>query len=449
MIFQSPTRSLERGCLLRKTDIRQIEKTKLHLLKDHLQQALKSQYYGEIFSSIGLNPQDIRQISDLQGLPLTGREELAKRGQDFIPANATVCDISQTSGTTGNPVIVPYTKSDLHRLAYNEAMAFLGAGISKKDRVLLTVTLDKGFIAGLAYYGGAVMLGASAIRSGPGHPAQHWKLIATQKPTILLGVPSYLLALARWANAEGFNTKKTSLRSLVTIGEPVQNWDLSPSALGTILKDAWGIPVFSSYGATEVETAFGDCRFHLGGHVHPELMIVEVIDENGRNVPDSTPGEVTVTPLGVEGFPLVRFKTGDISRLHSSPCKCGWTTERLGPIEGRISQRLKFKGTTLYPDMILQALQSIKGTDDSYITVEESFDLSDNISLVIGTEENTLSISDIQSALQAHLRVTPRVIFENRQKVIEKTGKGRLRKPKRFFDYRNQAAASSENPPKA
>jgi len=165
-------------------------------------------------------------------------------------------------------------------------------------------------------------------------------------------------------------------------------------------------------------------------------MLVEIIDEAGEVVEDGISGEIVVTPLGVEGLPLVRFQTGDISRIHSQPCGCGWNTKRLGPIEGRLSQRLKYKGTTLYPDMILQALQCIPGIEDSYVEVKQRFDLADDITVVIGGTKENLDRNRISTILSSHLRVTPKIRIVSVSEVIEKTGKGKLRKPQRFFDLR-------------
>src|SRR5690606_1278517 len=127
-----------------------------------------------VFTDGWFVPEALQSLDDLAMLPLTERQDLSRRGKDFIAHGIAARDICHTSGTTGEPVIVPYTDSDLRRLAYNEAMAFYGAGVREGDSILLTVTLDRCFVAGLAYYGGTTTLGATAIRSGPGQPAQQW-----------------------------------------------------------------------------------------------------------------------------------------------------------------------------------------------------------------------------------------------------------------------------------
>jgi phenylacetate-CoA ligase len=324
-------------------------------------------------------------------------------------------------------------------LAFNEQLAFYGAGIKKNDRLLLCVTLDRCFIAGLAYYTGLVKLGAACIRSGPGQPARQWELISRLQPTGLIGVPSFLLKMAHWGKSHGYNPQNNGIDTLITIGEPIRRADNSLTPLGQELEEAWQGRIFSSYGATELETAFCECKAGCGGHIHPELMITEIVDDQGNPVPAGNPGEVVVTPLGVEGFPLIRFRTGDIARLHTTPCTCGWQTPRLGPIEGRLAQRLKVKGTTLYPEMIFQALQELPEIRLSYLEVRSAYDLSDDVHVVIGADNPAdVELGRISDHLQARLRVKPEITIKDRGVVQETMEKAGGRKLQRFFDFRGE-----------
>lgn len=409
------------------------------LLQAHLRQALKAPFYRELFSGAAIRPEDI-EPGNLASLPLTSRHDVETNPEAFFAEPPEMhADLALTSGSTGDPVLVPYTVFDLERLAFNEQMNFHGTGIVKTDRLLLCVTLDRCFVAGLAYYTGLVRLGASCIRSGPGQPARQWELLGRLKPTGLVGVPSFLLKMAEWGKSHGYNPENSGIRTLVTIGEPVRRADHSLTPLGRELEQAWQGRVFSSYGATELETAFCECGAGRGGHVHPELMITEIVDEAGNPVQTGEPGEVVVTPLGVEGFPLVRFRTGDIARLHTSACECGWRTPRLGPIEGRLAQRLKVKGTTLYPEMIFQALQELPEIQASYLEVRADYDLSDRINIVIGVDDPaTFHPELISDHLQARLRVKPEITVQTRQLVQETMEQSGGRKLKRFFDFRGE-----------
>ena len=407
------------------------------LLQAHVRQALQAPFYKKLFAERGITAEDIQSLEDLARLPLTNRSDLDAHPHGFQAIkSAAVADLALTSGTTGSSVQIPYSQNDLQRLAFNEAMAFYGTGVRESDSFLLCVTLDRCFIAGLAYYSGLVQLGATAIRSGPGQPARQWELIRELSPTGIVGVPSFLLRLADWAKENGC-FDPSSVHRLVTIGEPVRKADLSLTSLGKMLEETWGASVYSSHGATEIETAFCECSVTRGGHIHPELVVVEIIDEEGRVLPPGQPGELVVTPLGVEGFPLLRFRTGDVARLHTEPCACGWTTPRLGPVEGRLAQRLKYRGTTLYPETIFQTLQELDAGLAAFVEVHSSYDLSDEVRVVIGAgEPEACNKKQIADLLQARLRVLPEIEVRPRSEVLDIMQQTSGSKMKKFFDLR-------------
>ncbi len=407
----------------------------LTLLRNHVRQAENSAFYKEKFASLGIRSEEITSLDDLHLLPLTCRQDLDCASHLFqAAADEDIVDLSLTSGTTGPPVQVPYTKNDLARLAFNEAIAFWGAGVRPKDRFLVCVTLDRCFIAGLAYYNGLVDLGATAIRSGPGQLARQWQLIKQLRPAGLIGVPSFLLQIAKWGREHGYLPQDMGIKSLITIGEPIRRADFSLTVLGEELTKAWKAPIYVSYGATELETGISECCQGRGGHIHPELTVVEIIDDQGNIVPDGEPGELVVTPLGVEGFPLIRFRTGDITRLYREPCGCGWQTPRIGAIEGRIAQRLKVRGTTIYPDIIFQTLQEIVAIEAAYIEVRAAYDLSDEVKVVVGSRQ-PLVASEVEALLQAQIRVRLTVEVDDLETVYKAMAGGH--KPKKFFDLRN------------
>lgn len=426
--------SLRQGLQLRTRARDEIEQVQLHLLREHLEKSRDVPFYKEMFARCGLVSSDIKSLSDVGKLPLTSREDLDRFPTKFgCVAPEMVRDIALTSGTTGSPVIIPYTERDLQRLAYNEAIAFHSAGLRRGDRALLTVTLDRCFIAGLAYYSGLTRLGATALRSGPGQPARQWQIIEQLKPDCLVGVPSFLVALGEWGRERNL---VSCVRTVVTIGEPARKSDFSPTAQGKRLQELWEAEIFSSYGATEFETAFGECCAGQGGHVHPELMVVEVVGEDGDPVPDGEPGEVVVTPLGVEGFPLIRFRTGDMARLHRTPCSCGWNTPRLGPVEGRLAQRLKYRGTTFYPETVFMGVQDLLGDVVCCVEVYEAADGADDVCVVVGCDDEKITVESVEVHLQALLRVRPRVALRRREEVERMMSADGGRKPKKFFDFR-------------
>ena len=410
----------------------------LALLQQHvryLEQA--SPYYRSMFEQVGFKSEQLTDLSILQTLPLTDKSELSERNRDFLAISENqVVDICQTSGTTGEPATVWQSDADLQRLATNEQRAFVAAGINASDRVLVGAALDRVFMAGLAYFLGLRNIGATTIRAGSGQPALVAELIRRQKPNVLVGVPSLLLGVARQMKAAGQNPAEAGVEKLICIGEPVRAENLQLSALGGALQQEWQAQVYGTYASTELATAFGECHAGCGGHLLPELVIVEIIDELGQPVVNGESGEVVVTPLGIEATPLLRYRTGDIARLHTEPCDCGRQTPRLGPIIGRRAQMLKCRGTTLFPGAISAALQNIKAVRGHYLEVFQEYDLSDRLRVVVGCGDPSIKANEVAAQIAARTRVKPEVVLVDPEEIMKKIIRPDQRKPVTFFDYR-------------
>jgi phenylacetate-CoA ligase len=414
----------------------------LRLLRQHLsylQQA--SPYYRDLFRQHNFSASEFSNLADLSSLPLTDKTDLAQYNRNFLAVSEVqVVDLCQTSGTTGEQVTTWQTENDLQRLAYNEQLAFVAAGIVATDRVLIGAALDRVFMAGLAYFLGLRQIGATAIRAGSGQPALVAELISLQRPNVLVGVPSLLLTLARQFQERGQNPAELGVEKLICIGEPVRDPELNLSALGRALQQHWQAQVLGSYASTEMATAFTDCSVGCGGHLLPELIILELVDSQGRVVAEGEEGEVVVTPLGVEGTPLLRYRTGDIARLHPEPCDCGRQTPRLGPILGRRAQMLKCRGTTLFPAAIGNALQEIDAVRGHYLEVHPDFDLSDRLRVVVGCSDASLTAASIAEKIAAKTRVRPEVVLVTPEQIRQKTIRPDQRKPVTFFDCRQRGS---------
>ena len=319
-----------------------IKKLQEKILRRHLVYCKKhSPHYRKKFKKFDF---DNFSLNRLQELPFTEKSDISRCNEDFLAvAGDKIVDMVMTSGTTGLPLKMMYTDEDLDRLAYNEEKSLAGCGITDKDKVLLTCTLDRCFIAGLAYFLGVRSIGAAAVRNGQSSLNSHAEIIKLMRPTIIVGVPSFLIKLGMYIANTGADPRKTGITGLVCIGEPVRNMDLKLLKTGKDLTNIWNANLFSTYASTETVTTFCECEQQEGGHLHPDLAIAEIVDELGNPVPSGTAGEVVITPLSVEGMPLVRYKTGDISFLIDEPCQCGRFTPRLGPILGRKKQMIKLK----------------------------------------------------------------------------------------------------------
>jgi phenylacetate-CoA ligase len=236
--------------------------------------------------------------------------------------------------------------------------------------------------------------------------------------------------------AEGLDPASTGVKKLVCIGEPVRDRRLEFLKVGEQLELVWGARVYSTYASSETITSFCECTAQQGGHLHPDLAVVEIVDELGHPVPAGETGEVVVTPLGIEGMPLVRFKTGDVSFLIEGPCPCGRNSPRLGPILGRKNQMIKLKGTTLYPNSINAVLDTLPGVVEYYVTATTDYDLSDVVRIFVAVASDSCSAEMIMDKLQAHLRVRPEVVIATDEQVKSKVYSGNPRKLTRFVDER-------------
>lgn len=405
------------------------------LLRQHIRYCQgNSPFYKERLA--GVDHSGI-SIDALHTLPLTDKREISERNNDFMAVEpARVADIVFSSGTTGVPTQVIFTERDLERLSYNEERSFAACGIKASDIVLLTCTMDRCFIAGLAYFLGARAIGAAAIRNGHGTLEGHYDVIRRVNPTTVIGVPSFLRKLGGYLVTQGMDLPAASVNKLVCIGEPLRDAAMRPLLVATELESLWGAKVFSTYASSETVTTFCECTEQSGGHIHPALGLVEILDEEGTPVPDGEPGEVVVTPFDVQGMPLIRFRTGDISFVNRHPCRCGRTSPRLGPIIGRRNQLLKVRGTSLYPQAVFSALDEMPEVSEYYLEVHAEDALSDRLVIRLAFTARPVEVEVLLRRLQARLRVKPEVIVEPIESIRRVVFTPKSRKPIRFIDLR-------------
>lgn len=393
------------------SEIIAIQEEKLRQLLIYLK--ANSPYYQAVFSKLNIDIEKIQTLADLAKLPTTSKTDLQENNDAFfcVPKEEII-DFATTSGTLGSPVIFGLTHQDLDRLAYNEAISFACAGIRKGDVVQLMTTMDRRFMAGLAYFLGLRKLGASAVRVGAGIPELQWDSILKFKPKYLVSVPSFLLKLIDYAEKNGIDINQSSVKGVICIGEALRNQDFSPSVLTKMITDKWKIDLYSTYASTEMSTAFTECEAQIGGHHHPELIITEVLDEDDQPVKPGESGELTITTLGIEAMPLLRFKTGDVVTMHSEKCECGRNTQRVGPVLGRKKHMIKYKGTTLYPTAMHDLLACMEDVQSHLIEISTDDIGMDEISIKIASRNPTDALLEkIKDHFKAKLRVVPAIEF--------------------------------------
>lgn len=432
------------------SDIPEIEKQPADTIRQFQFERLKetllylevnSPFYKKKFAHGKIRYTAIKSWQEFTEIPTTSKDDLQIHNWDFLCVpKSHVVEFTSTSGTLGKAVTIALTEKDLQRLAYNEAISFTCAEGSHRDLYQLMLTLDRQFMAGIAYYEGIRKMGAGLIRVGPGLPAMQWETIDRLRPTALVAVPSFIVKLIEYARQQGIDLNKSSVKKAVCIGEALRTPDLQLNAMGKKIKESWNIALFSAYASTEMQTAFTECVHGRGGHLHPELIYAEILDNNGMAVASGDIGEVTVTTLGVEGMPLLRYRTGDLARVHEEPCKCGRNTIRLGPVVGRKQQMIKLKGTTVYPPAIFEILQQVEYVNDYVVEAYTGILGIDELRLHIcsGAEQRQEAAHSLQSAFQSRLRVTPEIVWASKKEVEVMQHQGGSRKTKKFLDSRDQ-----------
>lgn len=410
--------------------------TELKKLLEYAQN--NSPYYKRVFKEHNIDINNIKGLEDITFLPTTTKSDIQEYNWDFLcVADKEIKEYTATSGTMGKPVTIALTENDLQRLAYNEEQSFLCADGSTDDIYQLMLTLDRQFMAGIAYYQGIRKLGASLVRTGPGLPGMQWDAIRRLQSNCIVTVPSFLLKLIEFAHEHQIDLSKTPVKKAVCIGESIRNADFELNTLGEKIHSEWPLHFYSTYASTEMQTAFTECNAGVGGHQQPDLVIMEILDDDGNPLPEGQYGEVAITTLGVEGMPLIRYRTGDICSRIDTKCYCGRTSSRLSPVLGRKQQMIKYKGTTLYPPAIFDILNELDYVNE-YVLEAFTNDLgTDELKIHINTP---LPADDCEARLkpllQSKIRVAPQLHFHTSSAIHAIQFPAGSRKQVKFVDNR-------------
>ncbi len=409
---------------------------------EHLRWAMRSDLNRRLRHIVGACRGEL-SVLNLMDMPLTTKADLAVAQADALAVPGhQIAEWVTTSGTTGQPLRVGLTQADLQRLAENEAVALNIAGLNRGDMLVVAVAMDRMFVAGLAYWLGAQKLGATCVRAGsqyfPNIPLLK-RLIPPHIRVFLITVPSLVAHAPTGLAANGIK-----LQAAIGIGEPLRDADLHPNSLAKCVARSLNLPavrVLSTCASTETCTTFAQGPRCGGGHLNPALGIVEILDQQNQPVWPGTVGQVVITPLGVQGMPLVRFATGDLAALYTDPCPCGRTTPRLGPILGRQAQMLKVRGVTVYTAAIVDLLNSKPEIHDYILVVRSRHDLSDDILIHIQLNVPAAAIPalcrQIRQAASASLKVAPDIKPSSAAQMARLRAGHNSRKPIRFLDLRS------------
>lgn len=392
-----------------------------------------SPFYKSKFSASGVNISDIKSPEDISQLPFTTKEELRDAyplGLQAVP-DEKVVRIHSSSGTTGKPVIIPYTSKDVDDWATMMARCFKLAGVTPLDRVQITPGYGL-WTAGIGFQAGVEKVGAMAIPMGPGNTDKQLQMMMDLKSTVFASTSSYALVLAE-------EVEKRGIRSQIHLKKGIIGSERWGEKMRNRIKNELGVDIYDIYGLTEI---YGpgislDCDYHTGLHYWDDFLYFEIIDPVTCEVlKEGEYGELVITTLKKEGAPLLRYRTRDLTRLIPGNCPCGSPYPRHDVIIGRTDDMVKVKGVNIYPGQIDELLRNIEGASSEYQVV---------IKHINGKDEMTLRVEKELSSDDKDVR--EKIIDQFKKKVgihieAEVLAIGELprseKKSKRIIDFRYQ-----------
>ncbi|KKG10226.1 phenylacetate--CoA ligase family protein [Methanosarcina sp. 2.H.A.1B.4] len=322
-----------------------------------------SPFYQKKFKEANVDIENIRSLEDLKLLPFTHKEELRDAyplGLQTVP-DSEIVRIHSSSGTTGKPVIIPYTRKDVDVWAELVMRCYMLAGLTNQDRIQITPGYGL-WTAGIGFQLGAERLGAMAIPTGPGNTEKQLEMLTDLKSTALASTSSYAILLAE-------EIEKRGLKDQINLRVGIVGSERWSEKMRNRIETELGIETFDIYGLTEI---YGpgialDCSYHEGMHYWSDYLLFEIIDPiTGEQLPEGTLGELVITTLAKEGAPLIRYRTRDLTRIIPGLCKCGCPFPRIDRILGRSDDRIKIKAVNIYPGQIEDIIHRVPRVSSEY-----------------------------------------------------------------------------------
>lgn len=380
---------------MNRNEMRDLQSERLKELVNHVYTNVP--FYRQRMDEMNVKPSDIQSIDDIVKLPFTYKNDLRDHypfGLFAVPMREIV-RVHASSGTTGKPTTVGYTKKDIENWREVLARCLSMSGISSDD--IMQVSYGYGlFTGGLGVHYGAETIGCSVIPISGGNTRRQLQLMSDFGSTVLACTPSYALHLADALAENGYSLADMKLKTGVFGAEPwTENMRLE-------LEKKWGIKAFDIYGLSEImgPGVANDCAFHTGLHVHEDHFFPEVVHPDTKQpVADGEEGELVFTTLTKEGIPLLRYNTRDLSTLNRSTCECGRTTVRMKKITGRSDDMLIIRGVNLFPSQIEHVLLEMGETSAHYMLYVDKVNNLDTLELQVELDEANMvdTIRDLQN----------------------------------------------------
>lgn len=421
----------------------ELEKLQLERLKLTVNRVYsKVPFYRRKFEQSGIKPENIRTLEDLKRLPFTTKDDLRDNypfGLFTVPTSKLV-RVHASSGTTGRPIVVGYTSGDINTWTDLTARMVTLAGVTSDD--IAQIAFNYGlFTGGFGLHYGLERAGALVVPVSGGNTERQLMLMQDFGTTTLISTPSYALYIAEIAEKMGLRLSSLNLRLGLFGGEP---WT---EEMRQEIETRLNITATDNYGLSEVmgPGVAGECIYKDGHHIAEDHFIVETINpKTGETLQPGEEGELVFTSLTKEAFPVIRFRTKDISCLNQEKCLCGRTTARMRKITGRTDDMLIIRGVNVFPSQIESVLIGIEGIGPHYLINIYRKDYLDELEVVVelispDVLEPYSKLEELESNIQHKLHS---VLFLNaRVKIVQPgTLERTTGKSKRVFDYRNQGS---------
>ncbi len=402
-----------RECMSR-DELRQLQLERLQATLNRVYRNVR--FYKKAFDAIGFNPDDFEDLEMLSKLPFTSREDLSNAYpyEMFAVPLREVVRIHSSSGTTENPSIVGYTANDLKHWTELVARLLVSTGITHED--VIQIAFNYGLYTGaFGLHYGAERLRASVVPASVGNTRRQVTILRDYKPTTLVSTPGYALRIAQVMEELEIDPKTLSLKQGLFGGEP---WH---EATRRAIEERLYITAYDNYGLSEVmgPGVAGECPHKAGMHIAEDNFIPEIIDPDTREVlSDHETGELVLTTITKEAFPIIRFRTGDLTSLDPKPCPCGRTLARMSRVGGRCDEILIVKGVNVYPKRVGAILKSALGVEPAYQLVVEKRNHQDLLGLRIEVSEDIFfdkmekqrsMVDQLRKKIRDTLGITPQV----------------------------------------
>lgn len=341
----------------------------------------RSPFYARKFA--GYHPELVRTQADFEQLPFSEKADLREvypLGLQAVP-DEKIVRIHSSSGTTGTPVVIPYTAKDVSDWADMFARCYRTAGITAADRIQITPGYGL-WTAGIGFQLGCERLGAMAVPMGPGNTDKQLQMMQDLKTTVITATSSYALLLAEEINKRG-------LREKICLKKGVIGSERWGEKMRRRIENEMGIEIFDIYGLTEIYgPGIGiSCHAHAGMHVWDDYVYIEIIDpDTGEILPDGEVGELVITTLRKEGAPLIRYRTHDLTRIIPGECTCGLHHPRIDTLVGRTDDMVKVKGVNMFPAQIEEVIKITDGASSEYQVMIENISGKDILTVLFETE---------------------------------------------------------------